>query len=96
MAVSVLEEGVDMTYLYGLVPTLLMLRSLVELGRGNDALNACLKVIAGWKALDLPGDVQTGVQKAQVLLFASIAALSCDLYELAYITAVRCVPYLLS
>ena len=88
LAVSVLEEGVDSLSLYGLVPCLLLLRSLVELGRGRDALDICLKIIAGWRTLDLT-DVKTGVQKSQVLLLGSTAALSCDQYELAYLLAVR-------
>jgi hypothetical protein len=87
--VSLLEEGVDMMSLYGLVPSLLLLRSLVELGRGRDALNVCLKIIAGWRALDLTGDIKTGVQRAQVLLLGSTAALSSDQYQLAYLLAVR-------
>ena len=87
---SVLEEGLDMVSLYGLVPSLLLLRSLVELGRGSDALDLCLKVIAGWRGLGQPAvDVQTGVQMAQILLLASIAALSCDQYQLAYVFALR-------
>ena len=84
-----LEEGVDMVSLYGLVPSLLLMRSLVELGRGNDALDVCLKAIAGWRGLDHSRDVKTRLQMAQVLLLASIAALSCDQYELAYLFAVR-------
>ncbi len=86
---SVLEEGLDMMSLYGLVPSLLLLRSLVELGRGRDALDVCLKIIAGWRALDLTGDTKTGVQRAQVLLLGSTAALSSDQYQLAYLFAVR-------
>ena len=81
-----LEEGVDMMSLYGLVPSLLKLRSLIELGRGSEALDICLRCITGLNHL---GDPQTGVQMAQILLLASIAALSCDQYELAYLLAVR-------
>ena len=86
---SVLEEGVDSLSLYGLVPGLLLLRSLMELGRGRDAVDVCLKIIAGWRALDLTVDIKTGVQRAQLLLLGSTAALSCDQYELAYLLAMR-------
>ena len=87
-----LEEELDTISLYGLVPSRLLLHSLVELGRWSDALDVCLKVIAGWRGLDqLVGDVQTGVQMAQILLLASIAAFSCDQYQLAYLFAVRSV-----
>ena len=78
-----------MTSLYGLVPSLLHLHSLIELGRGSEALDICLKGIASWRGLDHMGDAQTGVEMAQTLLLASIAAVSCDQYELAHLLAVR-------
>ena len=89
MAVSVLEDVCDEVWSCQLIPGLLLLRSLVELGRLSDAIEFSLKAIAKWKHLDQLVDVQAGCQMAQILLFASIAAVGCKQYELAHLLTIR-------
>ena len=85
LAVSVLEDVSSS----GLLPNLLFLCSLVELGRESEAIDVCLMAITHWKTLDQLVDVMAGLQMAQILLIASMAAIACKQYELAHLLAVR-------
>ena len=74
----------------GVAPGLMWLRSLLEVGRTNEALSMCFTIIADWKkSYDPLRDLLASVQLAQTFLFGSVAAVKLKQFELAHLLAGR-------
>ena len=93
MAVSLLEVVGDLLPLPGVVggvaPSLLMIYSLLRVGRSTEALDYCFKVVCGWKNIGSLHGTLAGIQLVQALLLGSIAAFELKRYDVSNLLAGR-------
>ena len=93
LAILVLEQVAELLPLpgvaYGIAPKLLMIKSLIGVGRFAEAMELCLNIIRDWHKADHLSNVQLGLQLSQALLIGSIASLELQRYDIAYLMVIR-------
>lgn len=93
-AVSVLEGVTDLLplpgVLCGFAPSLLLLHSLLQLGRSTEALDLAFKIVASRKKRTYLSDTRVALQLAQALI---LGAFELKQFDLSYLLAGRLVQF---